>query len=213
MRKSVVLLSGGLDSLLGLWLAKQQGSVALALTINYGQRALPNELAATKTIAKWAAVPHQIIELSWLTQWLPAGMDAAQDAPSQSETADVWVPNRNGVLLNVAAAAAEALGASHVVFGANLDEAAGFSDNTQDYVDYTNTALRCSTQTNVQVWAPVAGKTKAEMVQLALDNNLPLKNIWSCYNAGQQHCGVCLSCQHLKKALVSKHCPAILFEK
>ncbi len=213
MRKSVVLLSGGLDSLLGLWLAKQQGQVVLAVLANYGQRAFKKECSAAQHIADWAEVPLQIIALPWLSQWLPVGMVADNESPKQAATADVWVPNRNGVLLNVAAAAAEAMGASHVVFGANLDEAAGFSDNTQQFVDDTNAALQLSTQTGVQVWAPVAGMTKADMVALALENNLPLQHIWSCYNAGAQHCGVCLSCQHLKQALRGHNSAAILFEK
>jgi 7-cyano-7-deazaguanine synthase len=199
---SVVLLSGGLDSAVALTVARQQGSVKLALTVNYGQRAFANELTAAKGLAAWANVPHQVIDLPWLANLLPTGMQAAgashHDLPTTGADglSAVWVPNRNGVLLNIAAAFAEQLGANTVVFGANADEGQAFADNTPAYRQACTAALAYSTQNHVQVWAPLEQMSKRDIWVKGQALNVPLHTTWSCYEAAPTPCGVCMSCQH-----------------
>lgn len=197
---AIALLSGGLDSSVASWLVSKTMPVRLGLTINYGQQAFVKELEAAKAVANWLKCPHQVIELPWLAALLPSGM--VSTSAKQDHTVDaVWVPNRNGVLLNIAAAFAEGAGASHVIFGANLDEAGGFPDNSMAYVEATNHSLSFSTQNNVTVLAPVAGMTKADMLNtVANEENFPLDALWSCYLNGEEPCGKCLSCQHRQRA-------------
>jgi 7-cyano-7-deazaguanine synthase len=204
--RAVVVLSGGLDSAVALAeiLNHLPGSVALAITFDYGQRASVRELDAAAAIAKYYQVPHRIVSLPWLSTLVPLDLNPeASAAGLSSATADsVWVPNRNGVFLNIAASYAEMLGAQAVIFGANLEESeAGFPDNSEMYRVRLNTALDLSTRNHVRVMAPVGHLNKAQIGQRAAELNVPVHLLWSCYDQLNLHCGVCPSCQLLKKAL------------
>lgn len=205
---AVVLLSGGLDSAVSVawWLhhhPKGKAGISKALTFAYGQRAEAKELSAAQAIAQHYGLSHQIIPLPWLSSLLPshygqAGLETVQnwEAP-QTETGveRVWVPNRNGILLNIAAGLAEGHKATHVIFGANREEAeAGFPDNTADYRQRVNHALQLSTLTHVQVIAPLESMNKREILQVARQLQVPLELTWSCYEAQDNPCGVCPSC-------------------
>lgn len=215
--KAVILLSGGLDSTMVLALAPSQGFEVLhALTFDYGQRARFQEAQAATKIAAFYQVPHQVISLPWLAGLLPEAMDGAVletevklPLHSQSETQSVWVPNRNGVFLAIAAAFAEKEGCSHVLYGANAEEGETFSDNTPAFTAAMSEALKYSTQNQVQIAGPVQTMTKAEMLEAAdsLERQgtpVPLDLIWSCYRAGQTMCGQCPSCNLLQKARKQK---------
>jgi 7-cyano-7-deazaguanine synthase len=202
--KAVVLLSGGLDSTLALAETLQTHAVPLALTFDYGQRAAEPEKAASAQLAAHFGVPHQVVPLPWLAQLLPNALHPERQAGEEEQgTRRVWVPNRNGVFLNIAAAFAEKLGAEAVVFGANADEAEGFPDNTEAYRDALTQAFRYSTLNQVRVLTPVGHLSKAQILARGLALGVPLHLIWSCYEAGnaQAHCGVCPSCGLLQQAL------------
>jgi 7-cyano-7-deazaguanine synthase len=204
-QQAVILLSGGLDSTVCLaWALKEKpNSVAMALTFDYGQRANKKELAATRAIAAYYDIPHRVIALDWLHDLLPDGMSQQGERhwAGALPVSQVWVPNRNGVLLNIAAAWAEALGVPRAIFGANLEEAhAGFPDNTTAFWERTNQALAYSTKNHVQVEAPLSELDKMQIVRLGLELKAPLHLIWSCYENGEHHCGQCASCQLLYRA-------------
>lgn len=203
--KTVALLSGGLDSTVALakTLADAPDSVVLALSIDYGQRPVEQELKAASAIAAHYQLPHKVIRLDWLASLLPHGLSqhGASHAEGKLGVTDVWVPNRNGVLLNIAAAFAEARQARQVIFGANLEEAeAGFPDNSAPYWEKLNQALQLSTLNQVQVEAPVGHLEKAAIVAMGLELEAPLGLVWSCYEGEDEHCGQCASCQLLYKA-------------
>jgi 7-cyano-7-deazaguanine synthase len=208
--RSVVLLSGGLDSVVSLAVALQTGQVLQALTIDYGQRAFVREHDAAQAVAAHYGIPHRSLTLPWMADLLPPGMQSlppADGAENQAATADartretqtltgVWVPNRNGILLNLAAAYAEAIAADAVIFGANWDEAQAFPDNSLAYCDALTAAFAYSTRNGVRVFAPLAQLTKAQIIARGRELQAPLHLSWSCYTDLPTPCGVCLSCQH-----------------
>jgi 7-cyano-7-deazaguanine synthase len=197
--KAVMLLSGGLDSAVALGVIRQTHTVVLAITANYGQRNFTHEWTAASALARWAGVTHQRVDLPWLAALLPLGMQV--DLKTDRTTLDsVWVPNRNGVLLNIAAAYAEKCGAGHIVFGANADEGAAFADNTPAYRQAMTAALQWSTQNQVTVLAPLETLSKPAIWQRGLALGVPLQVTWSCYDNGDTPCGVCMSCQHRQHA-------------
>lgn len=218
---TVVLLSGGLDSTVVLAELLNHGRSVLALTFNYGQRALNRELEATRTITKHYEVSHEIISLPWLADLLPPAMKpiAALDSPETPvteknlfDTSRVWVPNRNGIFLNIAAAFAEATKATTIAFGANADEAIGFPDNTQAYRNCVTESLAYSTLNQVRVETPVGHLTKAQIIETAIVLDVPLHLIWSCYEGEASHCGACPSCLLLKRAFArAEESPAVAF--
>ncbi len=212
---AVVLLSGGLDSAVNLKMAADDGGVQLALTFDYGQRAAGREVAAAGAMARAVGAPHRVIALPWLAEICTTALvDTAREVPRltpeqleeaavvRGETARaVWVPNRNGVFINIAAAFAESGGASTVVTGFNAEEAATFPDNSAAFAAAANAALAYSTATQVRVMSYTQQLTKPEIVRLGRETGAPLGLIWSCYRGGEEHCGECESCARLERAL------------
>jgi len=212
---AVALLSSGLDSTVALALARERGPVALALTIDYGQRAAAREVARSRQLAAWFGVPHEVVALPFFGR-LPAGgalLDPKASLPRpdratldrggaavEESAARVWVPNRNGVFVEVAAAFAEAMGATRVVVGFNREEAATFPDNSQDYLRALDAALAFSTRGKVRVEAPTGALDKAAIVAAAASRQLPFELLWPCYEGGERPCATCESCQRFLRA-------------
>ena len=207
MKKSIILLSGGLDSLVSLGIGIGDYNIKLALTFDYGQKPVKKEIEASEKIAKYYNLEHKVIELPFLKEITNnAFVNDNKEIPTENlgteESAkSVWVPNRNGLFLNIAASFADAQGYSHILFGANKSEGRTFPDNTQEFVDGINESFKYSTLEGVKVVAPLINYTKDDIVNLALKNSVPLEMAYSCYNKGEKNCGECESCRHLKTAL------------
>ncbi len=218
--RAIALLSGGLDSTVSLADALTRHAVVKALTFDYGQRAAQSEIRASRALAAYYGLDLEIVELPWLAAMLPQALSRHADtAPERTRPQDgavsettrrVWVPNRNGVFINIAAAYAEAMDAPIILFGANADEAAGFPDNTQAYRDAVNRSLTFSTLSHVQVETPLGGCSKKAIIKRGKALNVPLDLIWSCYEGGLEHCGVCPSCVLLRDALAESGEPVYL---
>uniref|UniRef100_A0A7C2E2Q7 7-cyano-7-deazaguanine synthase n=1 Tax=Ammonifex degensii TaxID=42838 RepID=A0A7C2E2Q7_9THEO len=213
--KSVVLLSGGLDSAVCLAHAVRDGTVVLALTFDYGQQAAKREIQAAAALARHYGVPHRVIYLPFLREIttaalitgedLPEPEDAALDDPVQAAATarQVWVPNRNGIFLNIAAAFAEYLDATAVVAGFNREEAASFPDNSAAFVTAVTAALRYSTLNRVRVVSYTQHLNKTEIARLGMRLGVPLALVWSCYRGGAAVCGRCESCRRFSRALAA----------
>jgi len=209
---AVVTLSGGLDSTVAALIAAEDHEVVLGIGYDYGQRALRRELAAGYEVASWLGVPQRTVELPFFRQ-LAGGalLERSEDLPRPADLDDpdataasaaaVWVPNRNGVMVAVAAAWAESLGARHVVVGFNAEEAATFPDNGPEFVEHANAALAWSTRSQVKVLAPTLGWSKADIVRHAMERDWPLELVWSCYDDQDEMCGACESCRRFERAL------------
>ncbi len=202
--KSIALLSGGLDSVVSLARSLDERDVRLVLFFDYGQRARDGERASAMSVANFYGLPFADADIRWLEALAPSGMrrTGRDDAPL-STLDDVWIPNRNGVFVNVAAAYAESYGCDTVVTGFNREEAEEFPDNSREYVGRVNAALEFSTRTRVRVESFTIDLDKREIVRLGLALRAPLSVIWSCYRSGERMCGDCASCRRLRAALDS----------
>lgn len=207
MNKSVILLSGGLDSLVSLGLAKDEYNIQLALTFNYGQKSLEKEVKASAEIAQYYGLKHEVVELPFLKNITHTSVVSDDEVPTDIYGTDesakaVWVPNRNGLFLNIAGAYADSYEYTHILIGANKEEGQTFSDNTQEFIDGVNESFKYSTMAGVKVIAPLINYDKNDIVKLALEHAIPLELLMSCYNGGdKKHCGKCESCKHLLYAL------------
>lgn len=206
MSRGIILLSGGLDSLVSLGLGGY--SVELALTFNYGQKSAKYEIDASKKICDFYNIKHKVIELDWLKNITHTAIVADVDLPDkidENSAKNVWVPNRNGLFLNIAGSFADGEDYDYILIGANKEEAGNFSDNTQIFVDRVNAEFEYSTNKRPKVVAPLINYDKNDIVKLALKNNIPLNLVKSCYAGGEKHCGKCESCIRLKNALMFNH--------
>lgn len=208
MSKGIILLSGGLDSLVSLGLGMEKYGISLALTFDYGQKALEQEISTSKNICDYYKIEHKIIKLDWLKnvthtalvedKELPEGIDNPEDSAKS-----VWVPNRNGLFLNIAGSFADGNDYDYIIIGANKEEGQTFPDNTQEFIDMVNAEFEFSTQKHPKVVAPLINYDKNDIVKQAIEHNIPLEFVRSCYSNGKKHCGKCESCTRLKNALIA----------
>ena len=101
----------------------------------------------------------------------------------------VIVPFRNGILLAIAAGYAAAVGADVIFYGAQSDDAQFYPDCGQEFISAISRAISSGTESNLIVRNPPEGKTKTEVIKLALELGVPLELTWSCYLNGELHCG------------------------
>lgn len=213
MTACMTLLSGGLDSTVATAMARGSMRVALALTFDYGQRAAAREIDTAQTLCRQWDIPHQVVPFQWLGSVSPSALTNTQQKLPQLQTtqlddlatttqsaAAVWVPNRNGMFLNIAAAIAEARNIPWVVAGFNREEAATFPDNSTGYVEAANRALFYSTNGKVAVISPTQAMTKTEIVAWAREHDVPLNQLWPCYEGGSAWCRRCESCLRFLRA-------------
>lgn len=215
-KASVILLSGGLDSAANLALCHERDRPVLALTVDYGQRAAQREIASARELCDDYGVRHEVLDLRWLGALGGSSLtESSQDIPqidasklddlqtTRGTAKSVWVPNRNGVLINAAAAYAERLDARQVVVGFNSEEAATFPDNSIEFLKQATLALKFSTANEVEVGCYTASWDKRRIVTelRKLSRPFPFEKIWSCYTGEAKPCGICESCRRLARAL------------
>lgn len=220
--KSIVLLSGGLDSLVSLAVSKEKYNVELALTFDYGQKSVKQEISASKKICKHYKIKHKVIKLDWLKKITQTSLVSEKDIPKvdlkdlaskdfvENSAKSVWVPNRNGLFLNIAACFADSYGYDYIIFGANKEEGQTFPDNTQDFIDKINEEFNFSTQQKPKAIAPLINSDKNDIVRIAIENSVPLQLTRSCYSSKDKNCGVCESCVRLKRALEKNNCTEVI---
>ena len=218
MSRGIILLSGGLDSLVSLGLMKEKYGISLALTFDYGQKSAKKEIETSAKICEYYKIKHKVIHLDWLKEITHTALVSDDNLPeeiSENSAKNVWVPNRNGLFLNIAGSFADGENYDYIIIGANKEEARTFSDNTKDFIDKVNSEFEFSTRKHPKVIAPLINCDKNDIVMLALKNNIPLELTMSCYQSGAKNCGICESCTRLKKALAANHADnyiGILFE-
>lgn len=213
---AVILLSGGLDSALNLAIAAKENKATFALTMLYGQRAESAEAQAAKELCEYYNVPWRVVDIRWLGDVNSTSLtrkdsilphleisELDQMDKSTASMKNVWVANRNGLFLNIAASYAEALKESEILVGFNLEEASTFPDNSAEFIEAINRSLAFSTLTQVKVNSYTTSWNKNEILKHALAIELPLEKVWSCYQPGPERCWKCESCRRSERALLS----------
>lgn len=208
---ALVCLSGGLDSSVALYWACEKYSKVEAVFFNYNQKAFYNERKASQNLCKILNVTCYDINLEFLgevsksslnslDEKLPENINLDSEQETKNSAESVWVPNRNGLFINVAASIAEAKGFDAVVVGFNLEEAKTFPDNSFEFVNAINDSLSYSTKTKVEVVSPTISLNKTEIMKLGVNHGLDIDSVWPCYTSGDRICGVCESCQRFLRA-------------
>lgn len=210
-KKAVILISGGLDSTVNLYLAHQTYEVVLGIHLSYGQLAAFQELQASEYFCQDLGVKFKVLDVSWISEFSSSALHDQNKIPqkevdifsheaSTHSASAVWVANRNSLFLNIAAVFAENLGVPVIIPGFNREEAQTFPDNTQAFLESLNEVFKFSTRNSVKVECLTIDKTKTEIVNQAMKLNIPLKHLWPCYLGGESWCLKCESCQRFLNA-------------
>jgi 7-cyano-7-deazaguanine synthase len=208
MKKAVVLLSGGLDSITCLALAQNQGFECLAISFDYGQRHI-SELVAAKKIASLYKVKHTIIPISKVQFEGSALTDANQAVPDHQPGDAIpvtYVPARNTIFLSYALGLAEVSQANDIYIGVSCVDYSSYPDCRPEYIEAFQKLANLATKVGVeegtiQIQTPLIHLSKAETVQLGIKLGVDYSMTVSCYqaNAEGKACGNCDSCTYRKK--------------
>jgi 7-cyano-7-deazaguanine synthase len=203
-RAAVVLLSGGLDSAVALAIARSEGFVCHCLSVDYGQRHRAELDAAASVAASLGAAAHRVLGIDLRGFGGSALTDARipiPEAPSEGIPV-TYVPARNTVLLALALAWAEVLGAADIFIGANSLDYSGYPDCRPEYLHAFEEMANLSTKAAIEgrrltLHRPLVYLTKAEIIRRGRDLGVTFSATVSCYQATEdgRACGRCDSCR------------------
>jgi 7-cyano-7-deazaguanine synthase len=205
VRPAVILLSGGLDSATTLAIARGGGYACHCLSVDYGQRHRAELAAADRVAAALGAVAHRTIHLDMAQFGGSALTDDAIAVPTggvQPGIPVTYVPARNTVMLSLALAWAEVLGAQDIFVGVNAVDYSGYPDCRPDYIAAFERMANLATRAGVEgralhIHAPLIDLSKAEIIRCGLALGVDYGLTVSCYQADAtgQACGSCDSCR------------------
>jgi 7-cyano-7-deazaguanine synthase len=201
-KSAVVLLSGGLDSATVLAIAKKRGFRCYALSVNYGQRHI-SELIAAENVAGTNSTELKTIELNLRAFGGSALTDDIDVPEEEGEGIPVtYVPARNTIMLSLALAWAEVLGADDIFIGVNAVDYSGYPDCRPEFInayeEMANLATKASVVGNrLTIHTPLIDLSKAEIIQQGTELGVDYSMTVSCYQADEagRACGVCDSCR------------------
>lgn len=204
---SAVLVSGGLDSTVLLhYVAKDLKDTPIhALSFNYGQKHSKELDRACWQCEQLSCVKeHKVLDISFfkvIADGASTLVEGGGEVPdlgaldeAQLDQPPTYVPNRNMILLSLAAAFAESRGCRTVYYGAQAQDEYGYWDCTSEFVAHLNQTLALNRRNAVTVRAPFAGLSKSDEVEVGLRLGVNFAHTWTCYRGGDRPCGECPTC-------------------
>ena len=204
MKVSVIVLSGGMDSVTLLY--DKQEQIALAITFDYGSNHNAREAACAALHCQRLGIEHLVIPLSFISQYFKSSLLEGADAIPEGDYADdnmrsTVVPFRNGIMLAIACGIAESRNLTQVLIANHFGDHAIYPDCRADFIRPMSEAMRAGTYIGVQVCAPYTGITKTEIAQIGKRLGIDYGETYSCYKGGEHHCGRCGTCIERREAL------------
>lgn len=199
--KAVILVSGGMDSLVTAAIAAEKYDLAF-LHINYGQRTEKRELKAFNDIADFYNVKQRLAaNIEYLSQ---IGGSSLTDERIEVTKAELdfkgipssYVPFRNANILAIAVSWAEVIGASKIFIGAVEEDSSGYPDCREVFYDAFSKVIELGTkpETNISIETPIIHMKKFEIIKKGYELKAPFELSWSCYKNENKACGECDSC-------------------
>ncbi|PID27794.1 MAG: 7-cyano-7-deazaguanine synthase QueC [Candidatus Cloacimonadota bacterium] len=208
MTKGIILVSGGMDSLVTVGIAEKECDEIYFLHVNYGQKTECKEKECFYKLKEYYK-PKDTLEadISYLTKIGGSSLtDHSLEICDHDENfegvPDSYVPFRNAHLICIAVSWAEVIGAEKIYIGAVEEDSSGYPDCREVFYENLGKAVDLGTkdETKIQIITPIIHKTKAEIAKLGKKLNVPFQYSWSCYRKNDVACGVCDSCYLRLKA-------------
>ena len=204
MKDSVIIVSGGMDSITMLYEFKDQ--IALGVSFNYGSNHNNREIPFAEMHCKRLGIPHITIDLGFMPQYFKSslleGADAIPEGNYDEENMkSTVVPFRNGIMLSIAIGIAESNHLKHVLMANHGGDHTIYPDCRPAFVDARSAAAQAGTFEDVTIEAPYTNITKADIARHGKQLGIDYSETWSCYKGGEVHCGQCGTCRERQEAL------------
>ena len=205
MKDSVIIVSGGLDSITLLY--DKAETIALAVSFDYGQNHGAKELPFVAHHCRKLGIPHITIPLSFMHRYFKSSLlDGAEAIPeghyAEENMKSTVVPFRNGIMLAIATGIAESHGLKRVYIANHGGDHTIYPDCRPDFIQAMDGAATAGTFVNVRIEAPYTNITKADIVRRGTALGVDYSKTWSCYKGSDVHCGKCGTCVERKEAFL-----------
>lgn len=209
MKNKVLILSGGLDSTVLLYDSYvKYGNNLHTLTYDYGQKHM-KEIDCAFKISKKLNIHNRILDVTFIKSIARSALTSSDiDVPNIKDVLGdpqpvSYVPNRNMMLLSIAASYAESINADEVIYGAQAhDTFSGYWDASPEFLTAINNVLNLNRRNKIQITAPFINMNKTDIVKLGQKLNVDYSDTWTCYNGREKACGTCPTCANRLKAFI-----------
>ncbi|MCX6837144.1 MAG: 7-cyano-7-deazaguanine synthase QueC [Verrucomicrobia bacterium] len=197
--KTLVLLSGGMDSVTALHWARSEHEVVGAVSFDYGAKHNHREIPLAAWHCGQSSLHHDVIELDFVNRLfasdlLRSGGEVPEGHYADENMKKTVVPFRNGIMLAIACGIAESRGAEGLVIAAHAGDHAIYPDCRESFMQSMASAMREGTYAKVELLRPFIHLDKAGIAKLGASLKVDYGQTWSCYKGGELHCGKCGTC-------------------
>lgn len=204
MKSSLLILSGGMDSVTLLYEYRDQ--IALAVNFHYGSNHNEREAECARYHCKNLGIELLEISLGFIGEYFHSSLlDGADAVPEGSYTDEnmrsTVVPFRNGIMLAVAAGIAESNGLTRLLIASHAGDHAIYPDCRQGFIDAMGRAIEEGTYEDITLLAPYSALTKAQIASVGKRLGIDYSKTYSCYRGNEKHCGCCGTCVERREAL------------
>jgi len=212
--KSILILSGGLDSSICAYILKNEKKNIYCLTFDYNQVARKELISAAQIAELIGAIEHKVLKID-LNQICNSKLIIENNILASSKHISTYVPARNIIFLAFAAAYAETIGANEIVIGTDQIDGGLYADCRLDFMTAFEKAiaLGCNAyadkKNDIHIYLPLVYKRKEENLMEGIKLGVPFEKTWSCYENYELHCGKCRNCNDRRNAfkLAKMHDP------
>lgn len=203
--KVVVLVSGGMDSVVALHQAAREHEVAAGLSFDYGSKHNARELPWAAWQCESLGLRHVVMDLGFMaghfqSDLLRSGGEIPEGHYEEETMKQTVVPFRNGILLAIAAGFAESVGAGGVVIAAHSGDHAIYPDCREPFMRAQAEAMRLGTYAEIALLRPFIELRKEDIATRGVELGVDFAKTWSCYKGGAIHCGRCGTCVERREA-------------
>ncbi|MDC1068032.1 7-cyano-7-deazaguanine synthase QueC [Candidatus Kapabacteria bacterium] len=202
IEKSIILISGGMDSAVCAGLAALKTNQLYGLHINYGQKTQEKELQSFNLICEhYNFTDKLIVDIEYLTKiggssLTDSSIEISKGNINSEEIPSSYVPFRNANILAIAVSWAEVIKANKIYIGAMEEDSSGYPDCREDFFKSFQQTLSLGTKPNteIRIETPIIHNTKKDIIGIGLKIGVPFEKTWSCYKSNLAACGECDSC-------------------
>jgi len=203
--KTVVLCSGGMDSVTALFWAHRHHEVVASVSFDYGSKHNDREIPFAREQARRLGVRHEVIGLDFMNRHFASALlqsgGAIPDGHYQAESMkQTVVPFRNAIMLSIAAGLAESQGAEALMIAAHSGDHAIYPDCREEFMEAMAAAMRAGTYAGIRLLRPFIDWNKARIATEGALLGVDFSMTWSCYKGGERHCGTCGTCVERREA-------------